>query len=344
LETLAEWASRVAFGDIPADQHQRTRLQLLDTLGLIAAAANHPAGRSLRAWTDGNAGAGATVLTSGKAVAPAVAALVHGSLAHAGDFDDPFPDTVVHPGSTVIAAALAVGERADATFAELTAAIIVGYEIAARLGAVAGRGFHAHGFHATSVVGPIAAAAAAARILALDAAQTADALGLATGVRGGLLAFLADGGWSKWLHTGWAAHGGMVAAEIAAHGFRGPRRALDHHYGLYAAFLGGAETDLSILTENLGHNWLGLAAQPKYFPCAPVIHPYIAAVLALRERGLLRGKTMQSLRCIVAPWALPIVGEPRAIKVAPHNDLEAIASLPYMVAAALCDGRVDLAT
>jgi 2-methylcitrate dehydratase PrpD len=47
---------------------------------------------------------------------------------------------------------------------------------------------------------------------------------------------------------------------------------------------------------------------------------------------------------VLAPWALPIVAEPRATKVAPRNDLEAIASLPFMVAAALCDGRVDLAT
>ena len=55
---------------------------------------------------------------------------------------------------------------------------------------------------------------------------------------GGLLAFLADGGWSKWLHTGWSAHGGIVAAELASQSFRGPHRALDHQYGLYGAFLG----------------------------------------------------------------------------------------------------------
>jgi 2-methylcitrate dehydratase PrpD len=343
LEAIAEWASRVASADIPADQHRRARLRLLDTVGLIAAAAAHPAGKSLVAWSERNAGAGATVLVSGEEAAPMVAALVHGSLAHARDFDDTFPDTLVHPGSTVIAAALAAGERANADLADLTAAIVVGYEIAARLGAAAGRRFHARGFHATSIVGPIAAAGAAARILALDASQTADALGLATSMSGGLLAFLADGGWSKWLHTGWAAHGGVVAAEIASLGFRGPRRALDHHYGLYAAFL-GAETDLAMLTEGLGQRWLGSAAQPKYFPCAHVIQPYIEAVLALRAGGRRTGETVQSVRCTVAPWALPIVGEPRAIKIAPRNDLEAIASLPFMVAAALCDGRVDLET
>src|SRR5262245_4480612 len=238
LERMAAWASRLAPGEIPADQHRLARLRVLDTLGLIVAAADHPAGRSLAAWANENGGSGATILVSGQQVAPAVAALAHGSLAHARDFDDTFPETLVHPGSTIVAAALAAGERADAPFADLTAAIVVGYEMAARLGAVAGRGFHARGFHSTSLVGPLAAAAVAGRVLALNAVQTADALGLAASMSSGLLAFLADGGWSKWLHTGWSAHGGVTAAELAAHGFRGPRRALDHHYGLYGAFLG----------------------------------------------------------------------------------------------------------
>jgi 2-methylcitrate dehydratase PrpD len=46
----------------------------------------------------------------------------------------------------------------------------------------------------------------------------------------------------------------------------------------------------------------------------------------------------------MAPWGLPIVAVPRQAKIAPRNDLEAIASLPFMVAAALCDGRLDVAT
>src|SRR5580704_14378294 len=287
LETLAKWTSEIAAADVPAAQHRRARLRLLDTLGLIAAAAEHPVGRSLAAWADANRGSGAHVLISGCATSPAVAALVHGSLAHARDFDDSFSETVVHPGSIVVAATLAAADRADAGFDAITTSITVGYEIAARLGAVAGRGFHARGFHATSVVGPIAAAGAAARILALDATATADALGLATSMSSGLLAFLADGGWSKWLHTGWSAHGGIIAAELASHGFRGPHHGLDHQYGLYGAFLGKPELDLDAVTAGLGSTWLGAAASAKGFPCAHVIHPYIEAALALRAEGKL---------------------------------------------------------
>jgi 2-methylcitrate dehydratase PrpD len=342
LEQLADWASCVTSGDVPGEQHQLVRTRLLDTIGLIAAAADHAVAESLTGWAQANAGSGATVLPTAAPATPAVAALVNGSLAHARDFDDTFPDTVVHPGSTVIAAALAAAEARDASFDELSTAIVVGYEIAARLGAPAGRGFHARGFHATGIVGPIAAAAVAGRLLRLNASAMADAFSLATSMSSGLLAFLADGGWSKWLHTGWSAHGGVIAAELAQRGFYGPRHAFDDRYGLYGAFLGVADAKLDVLTAGLGQTWLGATARAKQFPCAHVIEPYIDAALELRAH--LSADAVQSIRCILAPWALPIVAEPRASKIAPRNDLEAIASLPFMVAAALCDGRVDLAT
>ena len=343
LERVAEWIAELAPGRVPADQHHLARIRLVDTLGLIAAAAGHEAGASLRAFADANPGTGATVLMTGKQTLAATAALVHGSLAHARDFDDTYIDSVVHPGSTVIAAALAAGESVDAPFDALSTAIVIGYEIAARLGMVAGRGFHARGFHATGIVGPIAAAAAAGHLMRLHTLRLADAMGLATSMSSGLLAFLGDGGWSKWLHTGWSAHGGLIAAQLANGGFRGPRQGLDHRFGLYGAFLGNADVDLAALGDGLGSVWQGAMAQAKLYPCAHVIQPYINAGLALREEKL-AVESIASIRCVMAPWAMAIVGEPRDTKIAPRNDLEAIASLPFMLAAALVEDRVDLAT
>jgi 2-methylcitrate dehydratase PrpD len=345
LEDIAAWAGRLRPSDIPGDQHALVRLRLLDTLGLIAAAAGEPPGRSMLQWAKAHAGAGdATIVADSSRTSPSAAALVHGTLAHARDFDDTFPDSVVHPGSVVVPAALATGEATDASFEDLSTAIVLGYEIAARLGKVAGRGFHARGFHATGVVGPIAAAAAAGYLLRADGRAMADALALATSMSSGLLAFLADGGWSKWLHTGWAAHGGIIAAELAREGFRGPRHAFEHAGGLFAAFAGGETAQaLSPLTEGLGSQWLGASAAPKYYPCAHVIHPFLDAALALRRQGC-GVEELRSIHCTVAPWAFPIVCVPREAKIAPQSDLEAIASLPFMLAAALADGRVDLDT
>ncbi len=347
LETLAGWASTLRDAEIPAEQHRLARLRILDTLGLISAAGEEPVCRSVlqfaKRYRHGDGVA--TLIVDGAVVPTEVAALVHGTLAHARDFDDTFPDSVVHPGSVVIPAALGVAEQIDAPFSELSTAIVLGYEIAARVGKVAGRGFHARGFHATGIVGPIAAAGSAGYLLRLDANAMADALGLASSMSSGLFAFLADGAWSKWLHAGWAAHGGIVAAELAKVEFRGAHHAFDHAAGLYGAFLGGdSGRDLASLCEGLGARWLGAGAQPKSYPCAHVIQPFIDVALALRSEGRARAEQIAAIRCALAPWALPIVCEPRAAKLGPRNDLEAIASLPFMLAAALCDGKVDLAT
>jgi len=197
---------------------------------------------------------------------------------------------------------------------------------------VAGRDFHARGFHATGIVGPIVAAAAAGTVMRLERSQLADAMGLATSMSSGLLAFLGDGGWSKWLHTGWSAHGGLIAAQLAATGFRGPRQGLDHRYGLYGAFLGKPDTELSGLTDGLGQRWLGASASAKLYPCAHVIQPYIDGALALRGEKFatenISVETIAAVRCVMAPWAIPIVAEPRPIKIAPRNDLKRLRACP----------------
>jgi 2-methylcitrate dehydratase PrpD len=167
-------------------------------------------------------------------------------------------------------------------------------------------------------------------------------MGLAASMSGGLMAFQADGAWSKWLHTGWAAQGGIAAAELATRGFRGPRAALDGPGGLFAALLHGEALDLAALTSGLGVDWQGGAAHFKYYPCAHVIQPYIDAALALRHSHALAAEDVAEVRCAIAPWAVPIVCEPRAARVAPETELDAIASLPYMVAHALAEGAVTL--
>lgn len=346
LETLAEWLAALTPERVPEAQHELARLRVLDTLGLIAAGVAQSAGRSVGRWSarEPHLAEAATNLATGAQCGEAMAALVHGTLAHARDFDDTFADSVIHPGSTVISTALAVGEARGHSLGETTTAIVAGYEIAARLGRPAGRGFHARGFHATSVVGPVAAAATAGLLMRLDAGQLADAMGLATSMSGGTMAFLADGGWSKWLHTGWSAHGGVVAAGLAANGFRGPRHALEHGQGLYGSFLGRVPDELKAIGNELGADWLGGTAQFKLHPCAHVIHPFIEAALHARGVPGVAPERVQRVLCHIPPWAMPIVAEPRAPKVAPRNDLEAIASLPFMVAAAFCDGKVDLAT
>jgi 2-methylcitrate dehydratase PrpD len=159
---------------------------------------------------------------------------------------------------------------------------------------------------------------------------------------GGLMAFVDDGTWSKWLHAGWSAHGGIIAAQLAAQGFRGPRGVLDGRHNLFAAFIELPAPGADELCGDLGLRWAGGAAHFKYYPCAHVIQPYLDAAIALRERHRFAAEAIERVTCAIAPWAVPIVCTPRAPKLRPQSDMDAIASLPYQLAVALADGRVEL--
>ena len=334
---LAAWAIETPSAAIPSEMRALAALRLQDSIGLILGACDTPAAAAVLALARRNGARpaqGATLVTDPAPIAPAWAALAHGTIAHCRDFDDTFPDSVVHPGSTIVSTALALAEAHDRSTTDLLAAIAVGYEIAARLGRAGGRAFHARGFHATSIHGPTIAACVASRLLGLTPDQASNAIGLATSMAGGLLAFLADGSWSKWLHVGWSAHGGIIAAELARDGFRGPDSGTD---ALFAAFL-GSRTDIA--TDDLGRVWLGGGALPKYHPCAHVIQPYIAATLALRTS--VAAQEIASIKCEIAAWAVPIVCEPLDRKRCPGAEMDVIASLPFQVAAAWVDGTVDL--
>jgi len=342
-EQLAAWSAGLVWRDVPDDQRSLVGLRVLDTVGLVLAGYETQAARAAFAIGRRQGGTAESALfLTGERISAATAALVHGTVAHCRDFDDTFLDSVVHPGSTVIATALAVGEAERKPDEEIATAILVGYEAAARIGAAAGRRFHARGFHATGIVGPLSAALVAARLYRLSAVATADALGLAASMSGGLMAFVDDGSWSKWLHAGWAAHGGIMAAQLAAQGFRGPRGVLDGRHNLFAAFIDLPAPGTGALCGDLGRRWQGGAAHFKYYPCAHVIQPYIDAAIALRERHGLEPAMIERVTCAIAPWAVPIVCTPRAPKLRPATDMDAIASLPYQVAVALADGCVDL--
>lgn len=342
---LAEWSAALTWESLPADLQERVRLWLLDSLGLMHAASAFPPGRAVLEVAQRQGGAPeSTLIGGGERVPAAWAALAHGTLAHTLDFDDTFPASVVHPGSLVIPTALAIGEATGADGGALGAAIAAGYEIAARIGRAAGRAFHVRGFHASGVVGPLVAAAVAGKLYGLSPRATAEAMGLAGSMAGGLLEFLSDGSWSKRLHPGWAGHGGVVAAQLADAGFPGPISVIEGRHGLYMAFLGSGVADPSRVLDGLGTEWRGREAHAKLYPCAHVIHPFLDAAHALREQHGLRAEGIESVVCHVAGWQIPIVCEPHEEKVAPRTEYQARASLPFALAAMLVDGRVDLDT
>lgn len=343
-QALADWALGVRASDIPDALMRDAEARVLDTLGNCIAGSREPLGRAmLRAAGDLGAGADAAILPCGTRVPAGTAALVNGTFGHALDFDDTHIATLVHPSSPVVAAALALAERHALDTRELLVCVVIGNEICCRLGMVAPLAFHRSGLHPTAVLAPVATALVAARIMGLDQAAAVHAMGIAGSQASGILESFSDGTWVKTFHAGWAAQSGVVAATMAKAGFTGPATVLEGRFGLFASHVQRADEtlDYDALTDRLGTHWEIRTCSLKPYACAHVIHPFVDLALELHREGVAADRIAE-IRAPVQPGYIPVVCEPREVKIAPRTPTHARASLPYCVAAALLRGKLDL--
>ncbi|MGV1049849.1 MAG: MmgE/PrpD family protein [Solirubrobacterales bacterium] len=337
-ETLADWSSALELAEVPEEVAAAAKLHLLDAVGtgLAALALDEmPAARAVALEIGGEPEA--TALGLSRRVGAGAAALANGATMHALDFDDTHAATLIHSSVVVAATVLAVGEARGAGGAELLAAAIAGYEVSARIGLAAPGALHLKGFHPTSVCGVFAAAAAAARLRGLSAERTANALGIAGSQASGLMEYLADGSQTKPLHAGWAAHAGIVAAALAAHGATGPASVLEGRFGLLAAHVG--EFDAAALSAELGSRWETTAIAFKAYPCCHLSHSVLDAVGA---SGIGPDEVEEIVALVPGEVAIGLVLEPAERKLRPASAYEAKFSLPYCIGALLVRGELGV--
>jgi 2-methylcitrate dehydratase PrpD len=208
----------------------------------------------------------------------------------------------------------------------------------------AGGRFHARWFHPTGICGVFGATAAAARLAGLGVDQTVHALGLAGSMAGGLLEFLADGSQTKPLHPGWAAHAGITAARLAAHGATGPASVLEGRRGLFAAYLHGEQADIEGQLEDLGVRWETPNIAFKPYPACHYIHAPVDALAALIGEQHLSAEDVASIVAFSDEIGVALVLNPLDDKGTPRTPYDAKFSLPYCLATRLVRGSLDVAS
>jgi 2-methylcitrate dehydratase PrpD len=335
--TLGDWVSHITFADLPADVVASTKLRVLDVMGLALAGSETPFGRSTRAAALALSPAGPSrILGTGEKVGVATAAFANAAFAQALEFDDTHNESIVHMSSPSVAAALALSDTRRVNGREAIVAIALGNEISCRVGVVAPGQFHRRGFHPTGLFAPFGVAFAAGRVLGLDAEALARAAGICGSCAAGLLECWVDGTQSKFLHSGWAAQSGISAALLAEAGVTGPPTILEGRFGLFASHV-PADTPKQFerVTAALGERWESRNSSLKPYPAAHVLHPYVDAVLRLRERHGISSSDVARIDCPVAEFNGSIVCEPLGEKLAPASDSHARISLQYTVAEAL---------
>lgn len=271
------------------------------------------------------------------------AALHNGLLMHGLEFDDTHIAGVVHGAPVVLPAVIAYAEQAACSGAAALRAICVGWEVLARIGSAMRGELQQHGFQATSVAGPLAAAAAVAYLSGLDVRRTTCALGIAGSQSSGVFEFLSQGATSKALHGGWAALAGLVAASLAADGMTGPTSILEGRNGLFLAF--GRSSTLAVRMEeafaDLGTRWAVSESRPKTAPCCHYIQAFIEALDAILNNGV-DARDIQSIQCAVDPRQAQLICEPWQDKLLPATGYAAKWSLPFCLAARAILGQVNV--
>ena len=290
---LCEFLAALRYEDVPPEVVGMAKDLLVDWLGSALAGKDSGPVRAFQAFARqmGPGSGPSEVLVDRRGTTPWFAALLNAAASHVVEQDDVHNGSVFHPGTVVFPVVLAVAQAEGRSGREALVAAIAGYEAGIRVGEFLGR-THYTVFHTTGTAGTLAAAAAVAKLLRLDAERMQHALGSAGTQAAGLWEFLRDAADSKQLHTAKAAGDGLLAAYLAREGFTGARRILEGAQGMAAGM--SRDADPAKLTDRLGSRWATAETSYKWHASCRHTHPAADALLALMsEEGLTHDRVAQ---------------------------------------------------
>jgi len=292
----------------------------LDALATAYAGSTTPVGKKLIAWAQ------STDMDNKRQ------AFLMAALTHITETDDLHRASVTHPGCVVIPTVLSLGEKTATSADKMLRAILNGFEAMCRIGAAVGP-THYKVWHNTATCGPYGSAMAAATLFNLDLQQTINALGNAGTQSSGFWQFLQTGAMSKHLHAGRACESGLLAAELAAHGFTGSPDILEGEKGMFAGMCPDPIPEAILAAAD--DQWQLPLTSIKPWPSCRHTHPAIDCALELHDK--LNGTEIKSVDVDTYQAALDICDRPE-----PENEYQAKFSLYHCVSFALQNGAVKL--
>ena len=340
---LAQYVCRTQYGDLPASAVECARRDILDTFGCMLGGSGSPGIDELCAVIgDWGGRAESRVLLRGIRLPVPQAALLNASMGHALDFDDTL-DTggSIHPGVSVLAAALAMADRLDGISGrDLLLAVALGLDVSCR---VAFASTLDRGWHRTAALGVFGATAAAGKLLGLTAEQMLNAFGIAYSQAAGNRQCILDGALTKRLQAGQAASAGVFAAVLAQTGFTGAHNIFNGRFGFFELYQPNGH-DASLLSRDLGNVFCGEALSYKPYPCGRPLHAAIDAALAARAAlGITAADDIATVTIEADPAGYADQFAAGASKRHPTQVVEAQFAQPFLVATALVKGQVGIA-
>ncbi|MBI4200077.1 MAG: MmgE/PrpD family protein [Chloroflexi bacterium] len=340
---LAQFASSLAYDDLPAEAVERTKYLCLDFAGVTLNGSTTPSAQAVQRAIERAGRPGPSVIAGTRQRAlPEYAGLANGVAFHSIEMDDVNNEASLHPGVATFPAALAAADLAPVDGKAFITAVVAGYDVMVRLGrALKPAEHYGRGFHPTATCGTFGATTVAARLLGLPVQESVWALGIAGSQAAGSMEFLAQGTWTKRFHPGWAVHSGIWAALLAREGFTGPATIIEGKSGFLRAYSGNSDPELVL--RDLGEVFHITRTSVKPHACCRYSQGPIDCLLDLVHRQGVKAEVVEHVRVGVLGAGWNIVAAPEEQRRSPKSVVETQFSMPFAAAVALLYGRASLA-
>lgn len=336
-ESLSGFVVNPGFHEFPDEAARIVKAGFIDTVATMIAGRNEPVVRIVRQFVAARNSAAreARIVLGPDMAASADAALINATASHALDYDD--VAMCGHPSAVLVPAVLAEGEYLDASGADVLRAYLVGYEVWAELFSREQDPYHMKGWHPTSVLGTVGAAAAVAHLHRLSAGECRNALALAASMASGLVANF--GTMTKPLHAGRAAACAIEAVRLAANGLTAAPDAIEHRAGYLAALSPQGRADRAGPASSLGKQLriLERGLSIKKYPMCYATHRVIDGVLDLVKAHDVKPGDVKEVHASVGVAQASVLRNH-----SPATGLEAKFSLEFAVASALVARKVGM--
>jgi 2-methylcitrate dehydratase PrpD len=254
---LSDYVAGSLTRPLPNAVLEKARHHVLDTLAaMVSGSRLHPGLKAIDYVAALGGRAEASIVGTPLRTSVTNAALANGMLAHADETDDSHAESRTHPGCAVIPAALSIAERVHATGEQFVRAVVLGYDVCTRVSeALGAEGFAAAARSTHSVGGIFGAGAAAAALLAFDAAQVRHLLSYCAQQASGVGCNVRDTDHVEKAFDfgGMPARNGVAAATMVAHGFTGVDDVFSGERNFFEAY--GVQAVPARLAADLGERF-----------------------------------------------------------------------------------------
>ena len=330
---LSAYLARALKQPLPPEVVERAKIHIVDTFAAMISGSRLLPGKCVIQYVKALGGTPEAGVMGTRIVTSVTnAALANGMFGHADETDDTHPPTLTHPGTSVVPAALAIGERSRLSGDAVLRAIVLGYDICARvLLTLKPMAFLRSGHHAGATGQLFGAAAAAGTLLGHDAAKMRHTLTYAAEQTAGLYIMFRDPEHVEKAYAmgGMPAHNGTAAALMVAHGWTGVADPFSGERDFFHTFA-PEEIDRNDMIRGLGQDYEILRGGIKRWPTGGPIQGPMHVLRDLIEKHGIKAADVEKLIARVPDKELEIVN---------HRDMPDIC-LQHLLAVMLIDGTV----